>query len=85
MIPIRLEDSDQDRTLAIRHEFPHAVQMQRGSWSRHSWASQIFASGLAMHATERLNPGLPAVIYAAGSADWIEQREARLPPRFFAI
>jgi hypothetical protein len=79
MISIRLEDSDQDHTRAMTLEFTHAVEMQMGSWSGQSGASQIFAEGLAMRVTECLNPGLPAEIYTAGSADWIEQCEARRP------
>jgi hypothetical protein len=31
MISIRLEDPDQDRTLAMAHEFTHAVEMQAES------------------------------------------------------
>lgn len=78
-ISIPLEDSDQDHALAMTHEFTHAVQMQLGSWSGQSVASQIFTEGLAMRATERLNPGLPPQNYTGGSTDWMEQCEARLP------
>jgi imidazolonepropionase-like amidohydrolase len=78
-ISIPLEDSDQDHALAMTHEFTHAVQMQTGSWNGQSVASQIFAEGVAMRVTEHLNPGLPVTNYTAGSAEWMQRCEARLP------
>ena len=68
-ISIPLEDSDKDHALDMTHEFTHAVQMQMGAWSGQSVASQIFAEGLAMRVTERLNPGFPASVYATGSPE----------------
>jgi hypothetical protein len=78
-ISIPLEDSDQDHALGMTHEFTHAVQMQLGSWNGQSVASQIFAEGFAMRVTERLNPGFPTQSYTGGSAEWMQQCEARLP------
>ena len=78
-ISIPLEDSDQDHALGMTHEFTHAVQMQLGLWSRQSVASQIVAEGLAMLVTERLDAGLLATNYTGGSAEWMQQCEARLP------
>ena len=63
----------------MTHEFTHAVQMQMGSWSGQSVASQIFAEGLAMRVTERLIPGFPPQTYTGGSVEWMQQCEARLP------
>lgn len=78
-ISIPLEDSDKDHALDMTHEFTHAVQMQMGAWSGQSVASQIFAEGLAMRVTERLNPGFPASVYATGSPEWMVQCETHLP------
>jgi hypothetical protein len=78
-ISIPLEDSDQDHALDMTHEFTHAVQMQMGSWTRQDVASAIFAEGLAMRVTGRLNPGFSAYTYATSSPEWMGQCETDLP------
>jgi hypothetical protein len=78
-ISIPLEDSDQNHALDMTHEFTHAVQMQIGSWSKQDVASAIFAEGLAMRVTERLNPGFAPSIYTTSSPEWMRQCEMRLP------
>jgi hypothetical protein len=82
-IAIPLEDSDREHALDMTHEFTHAVQRQIGKgWDQQSVASAIFSEGLAMHVTEKLEPGLPANAYATSSPEWLQSCQARLAQVF---
>lgn len=78
-IAIPLEDSDEQHTLDMTHEFTHAVQMQQGNWSGHSVGSSLFAEGLAMRVAEQILPGATPNTYTASSPEWMQQCTAELP------
>jgi hypothetical protein len=78
-IAIPLEDSDEEHARDMTHEFTHAVQRQVGKgWDQQSVASAIFSEGIAMHVTEKLDPGLPTNAYATSSPEWFKSCQTRL-------
>lgn len=78
-VAIPLEDSDQDHTLDLTHEFTHAVEMQQGGWTGQSVASAVFTEGLATQVTRHLLPGSAANVYTASTPEWMQECSNKLP------